>query len=116
MFIIVWGFGWKACFSSGVLLSYQAGCRPKTGPCWRKSALLPSKEEKALPSVVAALYLLDSRLSILQRNGTLSLQFVLLGFSTINLEITQLPTASPRCSVNHRPAPAAFALVGPSLG
>ena len=81
MFIIVWGLGGKPVS----VLGFCSPIRPAAGPDWPLlEGSRPSSPQggKALPSVVAALYLLDSWLSVSWRApGTLSLQIVLLGFS-----------------------------------
>ena len=87
----------------------------QTGPCWKEAGPPPLKEER--PSRLWSLHC-ACWIPGCQAHGELPGRSACGLFCqvspTISLETTQLPTASPRCSVNHRPAPAVFALVGPS--
>lgn len=100
---------WVFAFVSGRL-------QAQTGPCWKEVSPPPPKEEgpSRLWSVHCTCWIPGCQ-SRSELPRCLACRLFCYVSPTINLEITQLPTASPRCSVNYRPASAAFTLVGPML-
>lgn len=81
MFVMVWDLGGKPVSVLGFCSPIGPAAGPD-GPLLEGSQPSSPEGGRALLSVVGALYLLDSRLSVSQQSsGTLSLQIVLLGFS-----------------------------------
>lgn len=68
MFIVVGDLGGKTVSVLG-FCSPISGCRPRRAPVGRKSALPPQEEEGPSRLWLAALYLLDSRLSVSRQSS-----------------------------------------------